>query len=115
MRKSWIYKYGYILRFIPIFHIVILFRFSFLVSKGFFDRFRVTRKNFVLVLCILAVFLPIVIVDSCFDIPDVFMDIFYPFLGVVVVYLAVLWWSTFALREEKRVREEGYFWVEEDS
>ena len=111
MKKSKIYEYGKILRFIPIVQLIIPIRFELLRVRGFLDRFNLFLKRFVLVLIYLAIIVPTVLITLQFDLSGAVRTI----IIVAPVYIVTLIEASFELREEKKVRESGFFRTEPDN
>lgn len=88
-----------------------------MIFKGFYNRFREFWKELILGLCAVAAVLLMIfglgLVESILtkEAAEIVLTVWCG----IVLYLSNLWYATYALKEEKRVREEGFFWVEEDS
>ena len=110
MKKSKIYDYGHILKYVPILNYIILLRFSFISKMGYFDGINLFFKEVVLALVILVIWAPMVLVTTYCDVSNTFVSV----LIMASIYITGLVTAIFALIEEKKVRDSGFFWSETD-
>ena len=107
MKKSWIYDYGHIIRFVPIVNLIILVRFEILRVRGYFDRLELFLKSLVHVAIYVAYIVPTVLIASQFD-PSALVKLI---INGILFYVTSFIACTFSLQEEKKVRESGFFWT----
>lgn len=107
MKESKIYNNGHILKYIPFVNLIIMVRFELLFNRGYFDRLNIFLKGLAIIAIIVAFIIPIVLVSSYFD-PTDFVKVIINF---ALFYIISFVFSDFALREEKKVRDSGFFWT----
>lgn len=110
MKNSFLWKNASVIRFIPLVNILLILRFQIMTLRGIITRGRQFIVSGISVLFMGALAVPAVLITDHLGCREIGTGVIVP----IVFYFGILLYDTLAIREEKRVRESGFFWCEDD-
>ena len=113
MKNSFMWRNANVLRFIPLINFLLACRFHILVYRGYFTRGKLYLISLAVGIFCAVTVIPAVLLGLEFG----FIKITACVINPIILHCSFILFDTLAIREEKRVRDSGFFWSpdEEDS